>query len=303
MRIEGLIEYKAQSPDEAALVQASRDIGFIFLGRDGQQIRFSLQGTSRTYKLLQVIEFTSARRRMSVFVRDDRDVIWLFCKGADSVILERLASEEHMEGTCEHLQSFAEAGLRTLCFAARIVSEGEYEDWSERYREACADVTGRESMMMALAEELEQRLNLIGTTAIEDRLQEGVPETIEQLHEAGMNVWVLTGDKLETAINIGFACRLLRRSFCLMTVRGGDALGAGRQLELAQEKMVSEDRQFALIIDGESLEHALDGYRKLFVSRGNSVSGGDLLSSESVAEGPGGVPNKTSKECNDLGYR
>ena len=121
-------------------------------------------------------------------------------------------------------------------------------------------------MTMALADDLEQRLNLIGATAIEDRLQEGVPETIEQLHEAGINVWVLTGDKLETAVNIGFACRLLRRSFCLMTVHGGDALNTGKQLELAQDKMVCEHVEFALIIDGESLEHALNGYRKLFVN-------------------------------------
>ena len=134
------------------------------------------------------------------------------------------------------------------------------------YREACADVTDRELLIAALADDLEQRLNLIGATAIEDRLQEGVPETIEQLHEAGINVWVLTGDKLETAVNIGFACRLLRRSFCLMTVHGGDALNTGKQLELAQDKMTCEGVEFALIIDGESLEHALNGYRKLFVN-------------------------------------
>ena len=111
---EGLIEYKAQSPDEAALVQAARDLGFVFLGRDGERIHFSLQGVPRTYKLLQVIEFTSARKRMSVIVRDDQNVVWLFCKGADSVILQRLASDESREITCEHLQSFAEEGTPVI---------------------------------------------------------------------------------------------------------------------------------------------------------------------------------------------
>ena len=108
------LDYKAQSPDEGALVTAARDMGFVFLGRRHDSITIDLVGTKRTFRLLAVLEFTSARRRMSVVVRDEREVTWLFCKGADSVIFERLAqtsSDSLLEQTREHLQSFAEEGM------------------------------------------------------------------------------------------------------------------------------------------------------------------------------------------------
>ena len=306
-----VFEYKAQSPDEAALVEAARDLGFIFLHRDLNRLTISFQGHERHFVLLQVIEFTSSRKRMSVIVRDELNGgIWLFCKGADNVILGRLASNRDEDAeqspvtmigsnekdieeespdcqdysdrveirtkTLEHLQAFAEQGLRTLCFAAKRLSEEEYHAWSIRYQAAiCGHPQERELQMEALADEVEQRMFLVGATAIEDRLQEGVPETIEQLQLADIRVWVLTGDKLETAINVGFACRLLRRSFYLMTIHGESMESTGKQLELAKEKIDQELKSdalkfhgnpFALIIDGEALKHALDDkYRQLFV--------------------------------------
>ncbi|GJP56681.1 hypothetical protein CLOM_g15736 [Closterium sp. NIES-68] len=150
---------------------------------------------------------------MSVVVRDPANRVFLFTKGADSVIYERLApaGREYLEATRAHLHRYGEAGLRTLALAYRELSEEECGAWLERFEAARRSLSAeREALVDAAAEEIEQGLTLVGATAVEDKLQQGVPEAIDRLAQAGIKIWVLTGDKLETAINIGFACSLLR---------------------------------------------------------------------------------------------
>lgn len=112
-------------------------------------------------------------------------------------------------------------GLRTLCIASAVLPEPVYEAWSQKYNQASVSMTDRDNQMDLVAETIEQNLTLIGATAIEDKLQEGVPECIATLMDAGLKLWVLTGDKMETAINIGFSCNLLTRDMSLILVRGG----------------------------------------------------------------------------------
>lgn len=219
----GLLEYKAQSPDEAALVQAAADVGFEFRGRDRDVLimRTPFAPEGLRFRLLNILEFTSSRRRMSIIVRQlgENDQpgahpILLLCKGADNVIFERLApgGDELKAETEEQLDSFAHEGLRTLTLAYRVVPEGEYNSWVERYRNALASVEDREDEIERVSDEVERDLLLSGATAIEDKLQDGVPETIADLKKAGIKVWVLTGDKLETAIG-AFALRHCRFRF------------------------------------------------------------------------------------------
>src|SRR6266850_599471 len=216
----GLFEYKAQSPDEAALVQAAADVGFEFRGRerDVLLLRTPFARETLRFRLLNILEFTSARKRMSAIVRqlgeDDEpgnNPILLLCKGADNVVFERLApgGEELKSVTEEQLGSFAHEGLRTLTLAYRVVPEDEYNSWVERYRDALASVENREDEIERVSDEVERNLLLLGATAIEDKLQDGVPETIADLKGAGIKIWVLTGDKLETAIGM-FAHRYYR---------------------------------------------------------------------------------------------
>ncbi|KAK2466652.1 hypothetical protein APHAL10511_000910 [Amanita phalloides] len=225
----GALEYKAQSPDEAALVQAAADVGFVFRGRDREtmllQTPFS-DGQIERYELLNILEFTSARKKMSVVLRqmegDDRRIL-LLCKGADNVIFERLktSGQEEVKSTTErHLAEFASEGLRTLTLAYKVIGDEEYKFWAERYNAATVAVEDREAQMEAVADELEQDLRLLGATAIEDRLQDGVPETIADLKEAGIKVWVATGDKLETAIAIGHSTNLIGRDSNIIVIRG-----------------------------------------------------------------------------------
>ena len=152
-----------------------------------------------------MLEFSSARKRMSVIVKSKDDGrILLFTKGADNVIYERLSANgnDFKNSTQEHMDEWAKCGLRTLCLARREVGTDEYEQWNKKFVKASQAIENREDKLAKVYELIERDLTLLGATAIEDKLQVGVPRTIEQLMKANIAVWVLTGDKQDTAINI-----------------------------------------------------------------------------------------------------
>ncbi|CAE6457915.1 unnamed protein product, partial [Rhizoctonia solani] len=245
----GRLEYKAQSPDEAALVQAAADAGFIFLGREREIMRMKtpIAGVEE-FELLNVLDFTSARKRMSVIVRkvdpEDRR-IFLMCKGADNVIFERLkpGNESLRSKTGDDLDYFASEGLRTLCLAYKTLSPDEYEAWNTRYEHAQVALDGREDKIEAISDEIERELRLLGATAIEDRLQDGVPKAIADLKRAGIKVWVATGDKLETAIAIGYSTNLISKDANLIIVRGGaDTYAVHAQMKKAVNEFFPDEK-------------------------------------------------------------
>ncbi|KAJ3105718.1 hypothetical protein HDU97_007695 [Phlyctochytrium planicorne] len=279
-----VIEYKAQSPDEAALVAAARDVGFTFLKRRDNVVDVNLIGENRSYTILNVLEFNSDRKRMSVVVRRPEGQLVLLVKGADSVIFERLRKSSpvspqsapvgddvninypdgaDLDVTSKHLEVFANEGLRTLCLAYKVIPESVYEEWNKKYTAAQASIKDREKKVDAVAELLENDLTLMGATAIEDKLQEGVPETIGTLAKAGIKIWVLTGDKMETAINISFSCNLLKRNMILIVIKSTSFSEIYQQLLEALERFWTPDgkilqgKSHALIIDGTSLKYAL----------------------------------------------
>ncbi|ORY56739.1 phospholipid-translocating P-type ATPase [Neocallimastix californiae] len=215
------INYCAESPDEQALVTTAKNLGFVFVRRTESTITINCFGKEETYEVLHILEFDSVRKRMSVILRTPKNEILLLCKGADTVIYERLQkNQENLRNvTFSHLEKFGSEGLRTLCIAYRYINAKEYQKWSEDYHKAEISLEDRDKLKDDLASAIERNLVLLGATAIEDKLQEGVPECISTLQDAGIKVWVLTGDKLETAINIGFASNLLNRSMCLLAIR------------------------------------------------------------------------------------
>lgn len=214
--------FKAQSPDEEALVATARDMGFTVLGHSGDGINLNVMGEERHYPILNTIEFNSTRKRMSSIVRMPDGRIVMFCKGADSVIYARLKRGEQQQlrrETAEHLEMFAREGLRTLCIAQKELTEEQYREWKKEHDVAASALENRDEKLEHVAELIEQDLYLLGGTAIEDRLQDGVPDTIALLAKAGIKLWVLTGDKVETAINIGFSCNLLNNDMELIHLR------------------------------------------------------------------------------------
>ncbi|OQD64221.1 hypothetical protein PENPOL_c008G00605 [Penicillium polonicum] len=269
------IEFKAQSPDETALVSTARDCGFTVLGRAGDDLLLNVMGEERTYTVLNTLEFNSSRKRMSAIIRMPDGTIRLFCKGADSIIYSRLARGKQQElrrQTAEHLEEFAREGLRTLCVADRLLSEDEYYTWVREHDIAAAAITDREEKLEKVSSEIEQELMLIGGTAIEDRLQDGVPDTIQLLADAGIKLWVLTGDKVETAINIGFSCNLLNNNMELIVLnipetahqQASDELdkhlqtfgltGSDEELLAARADHTPPEATHAIVVDGETLK-------------------------------------------------
>lgn len=266
------ILYHAASPDERALVDGAKKFGFIFHTRTPEFVEFDALNNTERYEILNVLEFTSTRKRMSVIARNSRGEIKLYCKGADSVIFERLApnGQHYKDITLKHLEEFANEGLRTLCFAVVDIPEDVYEQWRETYHKASTALQNRERKVEDAASLIETNLQLLGATAIEDKLQEGVPETIAAILEAKIKLWVLTGDKQETAINIGYSCRLLNQSMDLI-IMNEDSLDATRMSITAHSSNMhatgsgssssSSDvpirKDAALIIDGKTLKYAL----------------------------------------------
>lgn len=326
------IQYQAASPDELALVSAAQELGVCLTRRSTSSLSISVQdGVDKAakvqYEVLDVIEFSSNRKRMSIILRCPNGRIWLICKGADNVLIPRLKhadiasrksrdvkrsidierqkQRKSMQATrsttrpsvtierirqsleqgvdhispvsparqslqlpegslddsrqidvyanCfQHIENFAVDGLRTLMFAHRYLSAEEYEAWHRRYREASTCLKDRQRRMEMVAEELEQSMDLLGATAIEDKLQTGVPDTIEKLRRANIRVWMLTGDKRETAINIAHSARICRPEsnvFVLDAAKGN----VEAQLQSAVDEVLVRRLDSVAVIDGHTL--------------------------------------------------
>ena len=289
--IPGKIRYQASSPDEAALVDGAATLGFLFHTRKPKSVTFAVEGVNFEYQILHVNEFNSTRKRMSILVKNPQGKILLFIKGADTVIFERLStSSYHVEETQQYLEEFANDGLRTLVLAYREIESEEYYQWGEMRERAATQINGRQDALDNVAELIEKDLILLGATAIEDKLQDDVADTISTLMEAGIKMWVLTGDRQETAINIGYSCKLITPDMFMIICNEPskndtkifleqklaavkDSLGVSiaksskwERFWMGQadakgkfEKSASNDIDpIVLIIDGKSLTYALD---------------------------------------------
>ncbi|CUM68329.1 uncharacterized protein PRCAT00006051001 [Priceomyces carsonii] len=240
---------KAQSPDEAALVGTARAVGFAFTGNTKKGVLVDFQGESKNYQVLNTLEFNSTRKRMSAIIKvppenpGGEPKAILMCKGADSVIYNRLSKSNDrtlLNQTAKHLEEFATEGLRTLCIAQRELTWTQYTEWNKRHQAAASSLDNREEKMEEVADSVERELILLGGTAIEDRLQDGVPDSISILGQAGIKLWVLTGDKVETAINIGFSCNLLANEMELLILKCHLSKEESMKVEIMEELLESE---------------------------------------------------------------
>ncbi|XP_076983961.1 putative phospholipid-transporting ATPase IM isoform X2 [Tamandua tetradactyla] len=288
----GQLIYQVQSPDEGALVTAARNLGFIFKSRTPETITIEELGTLVTYQLLAFLDFNNIRKRMSVIVRNPEGQIKLYSKGADTILFEKLhpSNEDILSLTSDHLSEFAGEGLRTLAIAYRDLDDMYFKQWYKMLEDANIATDERDERIAGLYEEIERDLMLLGATAVEDELQEGVIETVTNLSLANIKLWVLTGDKQETAINIGYACNMLTDDMNEVFVIAGNTAGEVlEELRKAKENVFGESRSFpnghavcekkqqlelcsiveetvtgdyALIINGHSLAYALESDAK-----------------------------------------
>ncbi|RMC01996.1 hypothetical protein DUI87_21158 [Hirundo rustica rustica] len=260
------LEYYASSPDEKALVEAASRVGVVFTGISGDSMEVKSLGKPERYKLLHVLEFDPNRRRMSVIVESPSGEKLLFTKGAESSILPRSKSGE-IDKTRIHVDEFALKGLRTLCVAYRRFTPEEYQEIGKRLHEARTALQQREERLADVFNFIERDLELLGATGVEDKLQEKVQETIEALRLAGIKVWVLTGDKHETAVSVSLSCGHFHRTMNILELvqHKSDSTCAEQLRQLA--KRIKEDHviQHGLVVDGTSLSLALREHEKLFM--------------------------------------
>ena len=291
-----ITRYSASSPDEGALVYAAKFFGFEFVKKDPRGLFVKMKNGETVFaELLAQFEFDSVRKRSSILCRvsgtffGPGSKIFLFVKGADSAIVPRLTEFSRVKSSpmLKEMEQYALDGLRTLCIAYREFEEPELGVWLKDHTDASNLVNDRDEKLMELATAIEKDLCLLGISGIEDKLQANVGDTIDALRQAGIKVWMLTGDKRETAVNIGLATSLLstvgmykviidgsiangpgfsqlltrtREEFQAIVERGS---GKGKML-LPPEAHGA--REVALVIDGAGLEAVFRSpeYREIF---------------------------------------
>lgn len=313
---DGRIDFQASSPDELALVRAAQELGYVVIRRSSHSITLLIKGetgneSEESYEVLDVIEFSSKRKRMSIIVRCPDGRIWLLCKGADSVILPRLKHADQVARVAkkvresreferdrqrrsqqfeaedrpgarksleitkqsafsfldklpitndcallsrclEHVDDFANEGLRTLLFGHKFVSPDDYSLWKKIYREAATSLADRQDRIEEAAELIEQSLDLLGASAIEDKLQKGVPETIDKLRRANIRIWMLTGDKRETAIKIAHSARLVMPG-SKMFILDSSMKHLQDQMQTVSDEVQLRHDNSVLVVDGHTL--------------------------------------------------
>ncbi|KAL7978089.1 hypothetical protein Chor_005076 [Crotalus horridus] len=274
----GELYYKAQSPDEGALVTAARNFGFVFRGRTPKTITVQELGRPVTYQLLAILDFNHVRKRMSVIGEEGEATVREITEPSKAGLRCRAVGGEMDGGEPGIVIEYAGEGLRTLVLACRDLEEKYYAGWAERLEEASLAGEGREERIARLYEE------------VENDLVQGVPETLALLSLANIKIWVLTGDKQETAVNIGYSCKMLTDEMTEVFVISGHTVFEVRQeLRKAREKLMEASRsmgngfafreklsaskltsvleavagEYALVINGHSLAHALEADMEL----------------------------------------
>ncbi|UIZ28466.1 hypothetical protein KXD40_009351 [Peronospora effusa] len=275
----GEVRLSASSLDEQTLVAGAAFAGFKFKSRSVGTAMVEVLGERVTYEVLDVLEFNSTRKRMSVVVRKSSGELLLYTKGADMMIYQRLKDGPAMQKlkniTRDQMEKYADDGLRTLALAIKKLDPHWFQQWRVRFDDAQGNVAeidrrkhGKPNAIDDLMEEIEQGLELVGATAIEDKLQEGVPQCLANLTKAGIKVWMLTGDKEETAINISYACSLLGNSIQQVVVNATTCpdeemlrtklnTAAREFMDNAKGMAGGTEKEISLIIDGQALEMAL----------------------------------------------
>eukprot|EP01094_Clydonella_sp_ATCC50884_P022154 TRINITY_DN5047_c0_g1_i1.p1 TRINITY_DN5047_c0_g1~~TRINITY_DN5047_c0_g1_i1.p1 ORF type:complete len:1089 (+),score=461.23 TRINITY_DN5047_c0_g1_i1:91-3357(+) len=251
--------YQASSPDEIALVKFTETVGVTLTDRTFQEITLTnADGRIEKYEVLNIFPFTSSKKRMGIIVRDlQTNEILFLMKGADVVMQQIVQYSDWLEEECTNL---AREGLRTLCFGRKVLSEAEYADFARRYHDAEVSLVDREKRVEEAEISLEENLELIGLSGVEDKLQKNVRTTLEKLRHAGVKIWMLTGDKIETATCVARSAKLVSRSQSIHTMVVKNAREAKEHLD----EFAQIQSNTVLVIDGTSLQICLDHWKEEF---------------------------------------
>ena len=261
------IKYQSASPDETALVEASCANRVVLTRRDKDAVEVvEGSGTAGTYHILATLPFTSDRRRMSVVVKTPQGEHVVYSKGADMVMVPlcKPGEEAVLQTTVAHLEEFSAEGLRALVVARRALTPQEAQDLCQAYEAASQALDGREELLTQVYATVERELECLGATAVEDQLQDNVPQTVQFLLRAGLHVWILTGDKLATAMTIAYSSSILTAKMAVAVVDALDHDAVASEVAAAIELQPLEEGK-ALVIGGAALALVMAHNQESFV--------------------------------------
>lgn len=256
---EGVRTYQAASPDEMALVKFADDVGLRLETRTQNSLTLTTpRGATESYDILHNFPFTSDTKRMGIVVRNtETGDISFYLKGAESVMKSFVGPSTWLD---EEVSNLARVGLRTLVIAYRQLTHEEYHQFTDRYIAAKTTIKNRDVHVQAAVDTLEKDLQLLALTGVEDKLQEDVNHTLNLLRRANIRIWMLTGDKAETAICIGISARLIDKNQQVFSLLVKNKRDAGRQLD-----EFAAMHNTCLVIDGASLAIVLADFEKQFL--------------------------------------
>ena len=272
---ENVVTYQASSPDEIAIVRFTESVGLRLVHRDRESIVLESVETNQVVvrvKILDIFPFTSESKRMGIIVSfstnfkqngspyEQESDCWFYQKGADTVMSSIVSSNDWLD---EETANMAREGLRTLVVGRCKLAGDQYQAFSNSYNEASLALHNRDAGMTAVVKRhLEHDLELLGVTGVEDRLQKDVKPSLELLRNAGIKIWMLTGDKVETARCVAVSARLVARGQEVRT------LAKLRHKTQAKEALNSlgNKTDACLLIDGETLALMLTHFRTHFIS-------------------------------------
>jgi phospholipid-transporting ATPase len=259
--------YNGPSPDEVALVEfaASQNFKCTYNSDDMLKMKAVFNNknggeTEYKFEVLRKMEFNSDRKRMSVLLRDPNDgKIKLLIKGADSIILGRIDRNQYPEEIQEKIEWFintaSKQGLRTLLMGMKMVDDNELRVFMKDCEAAEQDIVNREAALELVYDKFERNISILGATAVEDKLQDDVPQVISSLQKAGIKIWMLTGDKLETAENIGESCKLIKQGMEVIRLSHDDDVMEFCTPEniIKNNKRVIEGKSQCVIVEAHAL--------------------------------------------------
>jgi len=257
------IVYTGPNPDEVALISTIKELGMEYVEKSGNFITVKVNGIPIIYEILFQFDFTPERKRSSIIVKDPDGLIKIYMKGADDVVLEKINDFSEVQVKTEskmHLEKFGKHGLRTLCYTVKPISQDDFTIWLKTYEEyKYKSLTDKsfDAEISNLITNIEEKSILLGVTGLEDQLQDEVNDVIDDLLNAGISVWMITGDKLDTAESIGFSCKLINDDTEVFKIRAGN------------KEKVLEDLKTTLI-EMEKLEVELMNFKI-------QKSGGDMV--------------------------
>lgn len=270
-----IISYQASSPDEIAIVKWTEAVGLRLIQRDRKSMVLQSVDTGRVcvrVRILEVFPFTSEGKRMGIIVQFlsgsespengtiDSGEIWFYQKGADTVMTSIVAANDWLD---EETANMAREGLRTLVVGRKRLSPQQYKEFSASHKEASLTIQGRDAgVARVVSHYLEHDLELLGVTGVEDKLQQDVKPSLELLRNAGIKIWMLTGDKVETARCVAVSAKLVARGQYVHTIAGL------KRKDVARDHLdfIRNRPDACLLIDGESLALLLANFTDEFIS-------------------------------------